>query len=311
MSGYTKVVNDCMGIKPGESVLVLTDDNKIEIAKKLYKEARTITDDVYVLVMKPRRVSGTELPAQVAEFMKNVDVVLAPTSVSMTHTQAKINAAKAGTRVASMPNITEDMFDEGALNADFDLVIRLTEKLTKMLSEAKSARVEKDGKVLNIDLGDRKGVGSPGVYRNPGEAGNVPSGEAYIAPLENGTNGEIVIDGSMVSMGLLEEPLYVTMKDGKISDIKGDKGQLGILFESEENHTIAELGIGTNPAARLTGVILEDEKIYGTIHVAFGTNVSFGGENLATCHLDGIVLKPTLYLDEILVMKDGEVVIEL
>lgn len=310
MSGYKKVVNDCMGIKEGESVLILTDDNKIEIAKKLYEEARLITDDVYVLVMKPRRVSGTELPAQIAEFMKNVDVVLAPTSVSMTHTQAKINAAKAGTRVASMPNITEDMFDNGALNADFDLVIRLTEKLTKMLTEAKTARIEKDGKVLTMELGNRPGVGSPGVYRNPGEAGNVPSGEAYIAPLEDGTNGEIVIDGSMVSMGLLEEPLYVTMKDGKITDLKGDKGQLGILFESEENHTIAELGIGTNPAARLIGVILEDEKIFGTVHVAFGTNKSFGGVTTATCHLDGIVLKPTLYLDDKLIMKEGEFVVE-
>ena len=66
------------------------------------------------------------------------------------------------------------------------------------------------------------------------------------------------------------------------------------------------VGIGTNYAARLIGVILEDEKAYHTVHIAFGTNIGFGGVNKAACHMDGIIKNPTLYLDDTLVLKDGE-----
>ena len=81
---------------------------------------------------------------------------------------------------------------------------------------------------------------------------------------------------------------------------------LDILLANDRNRTVAELGIGTYEAAILNGIILEDEKVYGTVHVAFGTNTSFGGVNKADCHMDGIILKPTLYLDDTLVIKDGE-----
>jgi leucyl aminopeptidase (aminopeptidase T) len=118
------------------------------------------------------------------------------------------------------------------------------------------------------------------------------------------------IDGSMVGVGKLSSPLCIKVADGRIIEIEGkDKDKVHILLENERNATLGELGIGTNPAARLTGVILEDEKIYGTVHIAFGTNISFGGLNKADCHLDGVILKPTLYLDDILVLENGEFVI--
>lgn len=86
----------------------------------------------------------------------------------------------------------------------------------------------------------------------------------------------------------------------------GEKSEnLAVLLKNETNGTLCELGIGTNDAAILNGVILEDEKVYGTVHIAFGTNTSFGGTNKAECHMDGIILNPTLYLDNILVIDKG------
>lgn len=100
------------------------------------------------------------------------------------------------------------------------------------------------------------------------------------------------------------------MRDGKLVDIQGqDADKLSVLRESEANATLCELGIGANYAARLRGILLEDEKAYHTIHVAFGTNDDFGGTNKATCHMDGIIKNPTLYLDDVLVMRDGEYLI--
>ena len=257
--------------------------------------------------MKERELSGEEPPRTVAEAMKAADVVICPTAKSLTHTNAKIEAQKTGTRVATMPGITEEMFGAGAMTADYDEVLKLTGKVTELLTKAKKAVIQKDGCTLTLNLDGRDGVPSPGVYREAGQCGNLPSGEAYIAPLEDGVNGEMIVDGSMVGIGKLDAPLKFVIKDGKLQSITGEKSEmLDVLLANENNSTVAELGIGTNEAAILNGIILEDEKVYGTVHVAFGTNTSFGGVNKADCHMDGIILKPTLYLDDTLVIKEGE-----
>ena len=147
------------------------------------------------------------------------------------------------------------------------------------------------------------------AWTEKGQSGNLPSGEAYIAPMENGVNGSMVIDGSMVGVGKLEKPITVHIKDGVLQSVEGDDGKLSILLQKPENGTVGELGIGTNEKAILRGIILEDEKVYGTVHIAFGTNTSFGGVNKADCHMDGIILKPDLYLDDVQVIRQGEFVL--
>jgi leucyl aminopeptidase (aminopeptidase T) len=161
-----------------------------------------------------------------------------------------------------------------------------------------------------LDLRGRKGIASTGVYLEPGESGNLPSGEAYIAPLENGSFGEMVIDGSMVGIGKLEEPLHIKVDKGQLVSVTGKGSEkLSILLENERNSVLCELGVGTNKEAILCGIILEDEKVWGTVHIAFGTNTSFGGTNKADCHMDGIILAPDLYLDDVPVIINGEFVI--
>lgn len=301
------ILSSCMNVRAGESVLVITDDQKLEIGKALYQAAKEMGAEALLVTMEPRHVSGEEPPAPIAAAMLASDVILCPMSTSITHTKAKIAAVKAGARIATMPGISEDMFTQGAMTADYDTVMDLTLRVTDLLSRASTARLEKDGHVLTLNLKGRPGVSSPGVYRDKGQGGNLPSGEAYIAPLENGSNGTMIIDGTMVGVGLLSSPLTVTVKDGRLQSITGaDAGKLDILLKNEANSTLCELGIGTNYAARLIGVILEDEKAFHTVHIAFGTNTGFGGVNQADCHMDGIIKNPTLYLDDILVMKDGD-----
>lgn len=301
-----QVLVSCLGVKKDESVLVITDDTRKEIGEALYQAACDLGCEGLLMVMKEREVSGQEPPKAVAEAMKAADVVIAPTAKSLTHTAARIQAAAAGTRVATMPGITREMFGKGAMTADYQEVEKLTARITDMLTQADKARIEKDGKVLEISLKGRDGVPSPGVYKEPGKCGNLPSGEAYIAPLEDGSEGEMIIDGSMVGIGKLESPLHMKISGGKLREVTGDKSEnLEILLKNETNGTLCELGIGTNEAAILNGIILEDEKVYGTVHIAFGTNASFGGVNKAECHMDGIILRPTLYLDDILVIKEG------
>ena len=83
-----------------------------------------------------------------------------------------------------------------------------------------------------------------------------------------------------------------------------------ILRTKKEARNISELGIGTNPQARLIGNILEDVKIYGTVHIAFGDNSTFGGNTRAGVHIDdGIILNPVLYIDDKLIVKEGKILI--
>ncbi len=300
------MLTSCMGAAAGETVLVVTDDAKFEIGHAIYLAAKELGCEALLMTMQEREVSGQEPPAPVAAAMKAADIVICPTAKSLTHTNARIEAVKNGARIATMPGISEEMFGKGAMTADYTAVEALTLKIADMLTKAKKATIKKEDCTLVLDLETRNGVASTGVYREPGQSGNLPSGEGYIAPLENGSNGEMIIDGSMVGVGKLESPLRVKVEHGKLQEIHGaDADKLSILLEHERNATLGELGIGTNMAAQLCGIILEDEKVYGTVHIAFGTNTSFGGTNKADCHMDGIILKPTLYLDETLVIKDG------
>lgn len=300
------VLTSCLAVKPGEEVLIITDDSRKEIGEAIYEAAGNLGCEKLLMVMAERELNGEEPPKAVAEAMKAADAVIAPTAKSLTHTNARIEAAKAGTRVATMPGITKEMFSRGAMTADYNEVEKLTATVTEMLTKASTARIEKDDKVLTIRLDGRDGVPSPGVYREAGKCGNLPSGEAYIAPLEDGSDGEMIIDGSMVGIGKLESPLHMVISGGKLRSVTGEKSEaLDVLLKNETNGTLCELGIGTNEAAILNGIILEDEKVYGTVHIAFGTNTSFGGTNKAECHMDGIILKPTLYLDDKKVIENG------
>lgn len=304
------VLQDCMGISKEETVLIVTDTAKYEIADAIFQEARPLAREALLMVMEEREVSGQEPPAPIAAAMKGADVVICVTEKSLTHTDARIEAAACGVRIGTMPGITKDLFLSGAITADFNKVLTLTEKLTALLTAAKTARIEKDGCVLAMSLADRKGIPSPGVYKTKGSCGNLPSGEAYIAPLESSAEGEVVIDGSMVGVGRLSEPLKAVIRGGKLVDLQGkDSAKLSVLFQKPENAVVAELGIGTNEKARLCGIILEDEKVYGTVHIAFGTNTSFGGNNKGDCHLDGVILNPDLYLDDQAVILGGKFVI--
>ena len=300
------VLSSCLAVKKGEDVLIVTDNTRKEIGEALYEAAGNLGCERLLTVMNERELSGQEPPKAVAAAMKSADVVIAPTAQSLTHTNARIEAAKAGTRVATMPGITEEMFSQGAMTADYSKVEKLTAVVTEMLSKASVAKIEKDGHVLTININGRDGVPSPGVYREPGKCGNLPSGEAYIAPLEDGSEGEMIVDGSMVGIGKLDSPLHMVISGGKLRSVTGEKSEnLDVLLKNETNGTLCELGIGTNEAAVLNGIILEDEKVYGTVHIAFGTNTSFGGVNKAECHMDGIILRPTLYLDDVKVIEDG------
>ncbi|WP_028776293.1 aminopeptidase [Shimazuella kribbensis] len=292
------VLKDCLALQKEELFLVVTDEKKADLAQHLYQAGRKIGAESMLLLMEEREKSGQEPPVPVAEAMKKADAVVCITEHSLTHTIARKEAVATGTRVATMPGITADMFYHGAITANYQQVKVLTEKITAYLEKSTEVRIEKDGETLTFSIAGRHGIASTGVLTERGDSGNLPSGEAFIAPLEGTASGKIKVDGSVADIGILHSPLWLTIEEGRLVEVEGEAAeQLLTLLHSDESRQLAEFGIGTNNKARITGVVLEDEKVYGTIHLAFGSNVTFGGQIEAGVHIDLVIKEPDVYLD--------------
>ena len=302
-------VRDCMGVRPGERVLVVTDAPLRTIGYAAFEAARDLGNDVLLIEMLPRKTNGEEPPADVAELMTQYDVVLCPTSKSLTHTNSRRNASAKGARVATLPGVTEEVMVR-CMNADYNEIAARTFRICDLMRTTKVIRVKAPaGTDITMPIEGREAHASSGVFRDKGLYGNLPTGEAYLAPIEGLSNGVVVVDGSMASVGMVDEPIHITVRDGYATDITGGESarRLIALLEphGKDGRTVAEFGIGTNDKAILTGVILEDEKVMGTIHIAFGDNKSMGGSVRVASHLDGLVKQPTVWFDDRIIMEGG------
>ncbi|WP_367339144.1 aminopeptidase [Aminivibrio sp.] len=304
-----RILEENMGLKSSETFLVLYDQTTLRIGESLFEAAGMIGAKALAMRMPLLSKNGEEPIAPAAAAMAHSDVVIAATGTSLTHTQAKKKACAAGARIATMPKITEDMFFNGPITADYAKVADLTRRVTALVSDAKTAELHSGGCVMRMSLEGRLAISSTGIYRNRGESGNLPSGESYIAPVEGTAEGEVLVDGSFAGLGVLSAPLHLVFKKGLLVKAEGpDAGRLEkMLGDNTPARNLAELGIGTNDKARVTGVILEDEKIYGTVHIALGSNDTFGGTVAAGIHVDGIITRPNLFLDGKLVVGEGKV----
>ncbi|MFH1774945.1 MAG: aminopeptidase, partial [Methanobacteriota archaeon] len=222
---------------------------------------------------------------------------------------ARKKACEAGARAATMPGITMEMLREGAFLADYSVVKKRTDKIARLLTKAKEIRIKTSlGSDFSASLRGRKSIADSGIIAKKGAFGNLPAGEAFIAPVEGSSSGVLVFDGSFSSLGVLREPLKLQIEKGKVASCEGsDAGKMMQVLKKYKNASnVAEIGIGTNEKARLIGNVLEDEKVFGTAHVALGDNHTFGGKTRAEIHIDGIIKRPDVWLDGRQIMREGE-----
>jgi len=308
-------IRDCMGAKKYEKILVITDELKREIGLSLHENAIRMGYFAILVETKSGKVNGEEPSPEIAELMQKFDVVFCPTAKSLTHTNARRAASAKGVRVATFPGITKEVMIRG-MNADYKSISKRTIKLTEILETGSEIRVTAPaGTDISFSIKGRKGYASKGLFHAKGESGNLPTGEAFLAPVEDTSNGVFVVDGSMAGLGLIKNAnIRIEVVNGYATKITGGllanklRKQLDAVGKGARN--IAEFGIGTNDSAKLSGILLEDEKVMGTIHIALGNNVSMGGSVNVPIHLDGVVKKPSVWMDGRLLMKDGKILIK-
>jgi leucyl aminopeptidase (aminopeptidase T) len=201
------------------------------------------------------------------------------------------------------------------MNADYFAIAERTNQLKELMDTTSVIKVTSPaGTDLTMPVKGRKTIASHGLFREKGKSGNLPTGEAFLAPLEDQSEGVLVFDGSMAGIGMIQTPLTITVNKGYATKVEGgaEAKKLEAIWSVHGDlaRAVAEFGIGTNDKAKITGVILEDEKVLGTVHVAFGDNVTMGGSIRVQSHLDGLIKEPSVWFDDRQIMKDGKLLLE-
>jgi aminopeptidase len=304
------VVRDCLGVKDGEEVLVIANPATQHLGERLREEAAEAGADAVLALMSERVSHAAEPPRTIAEAMAAADVILAPTVQSLSHTASRKRASEVGARCATLPGVTEEMLAR-VMSADMEGLRRKGHAIADALNEASEARIsDANGTELRLDLSGREAIPDAGELTDTGAFGNLPCGEGFIAPA--GGEGILVIDGSMAGVGLVDEPVELVVEGGHLTSARGGQGMAFmelLTAHGDDGTNVAELGIGTNEKAILTGNILEDEKILGTCHVAFGASAAIGGKIQVPVHLDCVVMKPTVELDGEAIVREGELLV--
>jgi leucyl aminopeptidase (aminopeptidase T) len=303
------IVVQCLGVQGGEDVVIVVDRTTEALGVALRDAAAQLGAEPVVTVMEPREVDGQEPPAAVAAALAAGQVFIAPTSRSLSHTRARKAASDGGARGATLPGVTEDMLAR-LMACDFETMAARSRQVAELLGEAGEARLSCPlGSAMTFDLSGRDGVPDDGDLSAGGAFGNLPCGEGFISPLSGeGTLYAVSLGG----LGLPDEPVRLDVRDGRLADASGQWGARWTAMmdaAGEQGRNLAELGVGTNDRATLTGNMLEDEKMLGTVHVAFGASAGFGGTVSVPVHLDCLVADATLDVGATRVLDAGRFVL--
>jgi leucyl aminopeptidase (aminopeptidase T) len=303
------VVGPCLGVEQGEDVVIVVDRTTERLGAALRDAAANLGAEPVVTVMEPRDVDGQEPPAAVAAALAAARVFIAPTLRSLSHTRARKAASDAGARGATLPGVTEDMLAR-LMACDFPTMAARSRRVAELLTSAEEAHVTcPRGTDLTLDLGGRDAIADDGDLSADGAFGNLPCGEGFISPLAGqGT----IFAATLATLGLPEERVRLTVENGRLTEAAGDWGaRWTALMDAAgtQGRNLAELGVGTNERATLTGNILEDEKMLGTVHVAFGASAGIGGTVSVPVHLDCLIEDATLDVGGTRVLDAGRFVL--
>lgn len=314
MKGCEVLLHTCAGTKKGEKVLVITDDSSKEIGLLMYQCASAYTDTT--LVLTTDRTTHGDAPTDIVRTaMATADVIFSATKFSLYNTSARIEACKQGARFVNMADYSHQMLEQGCLFVDFEKTRTMVDETAKKIVGERITITTPAGTNFTTSIIGRKADVGYGMSLQKGEVSSPPDIECAVGPADNSAEGILVIDGSipLPNLGLIEEPIFVTVEKGYITKIEGGK-EADILrdtlasFHDERVYLVAEVGFGMNQGASLSGRMLEDEGVFGTIHIGIGNNLSYGGSCDTPIHIDMIMNCPTCTVDSKLVYKDGKLI---
>lgn len=315
MKGASIVVETCVGVKPGEEVLLVADWRVAEVAERVAAAAKERDANVTMTMMDPREFDGNAPPDTVAAAMMEADVILMAVWRSITHSPPTRHALEAGARAISLVKFTPEQLTTGGLYADYEEMLPHCNEMARKFGEADTARVTtKKGTDVTFGLEGRPGNSHPGIAHESGEFTAAVNIEANISPVEGTTEGHVVFDGSIpnLDIGVLDDDVIMDIEDGAVTNVEGGKEAQKIkrVWEAQDDpavYNIAQLATGMNPECTdFNGWFQNEHGVYGSVHLGIGTSSALGGTTQAPVHFDAMMSEPTLILDDEVVLEDGE-----
>ena len=300
-----RVVQQSLKVRRNESVLLVTDEPKLEIAAALAYWIRRAGAETttYLMAETLRPIIGpTRLLSALAEKASCIIYTLEARIEEKPFRGFLVKTGMSTNRVLMMPGISREMM-ERLIDIDYEKMHLFTRRVINALRGAAVVEVENPlGTSLRFSVRGRKWVASTGDLSRRGSHGNLPAGECYTAPVEESFEGRVVLSliDDKLGRGVME------FRRGRLTNASG-KGVTAVLRNigsDETGKTIGEFGIGTNPKARLSANMLEAEKAFGTAHFAIGDSYGLGWNN-SPHHYDALVERVTIRADGRAVITGG------
>ena len=316
-TGVSIIMNRWLEVERDELILFVTDETHTREAEAVDRWARSSDAVVKTIILDSSEVQEGAVIQALEEQFCRANAIIGATDNSFITSPAVKNATSKGVRFLSLPLSCSDgtsLLENDFIAMDCRWAAKMGKKLLKTLRKTKRVHITTDlGTDLTFWIEGRK----PGLYNGmtnkPGQISS-SSFEVYVAPIENNTEGTLILDGSLGYIGTVEKPIHIEFHRGKliILDDHKDAVRLKRYIDSFEDETMwinGELGIGLNALSKCRGVsYIEDESTYGTFHIGMGRNITLGGQQQAAGHFDIVAHKPTITADNICIMKDGIIV---
>jgi len=313
---FDHLLNQCLGIRPGEQVVLLTDEGTDPGVVARLQDSVAAQDGIPLVARMPAPyLPGAEPPGAVAAMMLAAGAVIELTSLFIGSSQARRAATDRGVRYLAMPGVRVETFRPGGpLDVDFERLRSDAERVGRAWGSARTFRLtSRGGTDLRGSVDGRPGRVLHGIAREPGAYMAPPDIESGTAPVEGTASGTVVIDGDLLFMGQgpLHEPVVLHVHAGRVRGIEGaESTRLTRMLErctDEQMMNLAEVSVAFNPAGTICSVPMETESALGTAHIALGNSIAYGGVVNAVAHLDCVMRDATLELDGHEVMTEGTV----
>ncbi|MGM0603265.1 MAG: aminopeptidase [Bacillota bacterium] len=317
MQNAEKIIYTCASVKKGEKVLIITDPERLDIAKILTGVMLNRDIEPVTAVMMPNEFDGQEPPSMIFNAMLDADVIIMPVAKSISHSEAVHKALDNGARALAMSAFVEEQMYEGGINADFVKERPVCLRFGDYFTNSDTIHITSPGGTdFTASLKGRKGNSHACIVDEPGMYSSLTNIEANISPAEHSANGTVVVDGAVSNFGIgvVDAPIIMEIENGAIQSISGGKDAkfLDDLLKSigdEGALNIAQIAIGLNPLIKdFNGIMLNDHGVYGSSHIGIGTSHNLGGDVKADIHYDVMMANPTIKFDGQVVIEEGNVI---
>ncbi|HLB43369.1 MAG TPA: hypothetical protein VJN02_11115 [Gammaproteobacteria bacterium] len=314
MKSINNLLFHCGNLVKRDRALILCDEETRPIAEAFVDVARKENQSIKLIEIPSLSNHGAEPPAYAADAMQVSTLIFSLCRYSLAHSKARVKAAANGARFLSLPLYDWKLLEDPSLHIDFKAQAGLVHKFSQAFTKGKRVHVTTEkGTDITLNITGRVGNYCPGFVERAGDLGSPPDIEANISPIEESSEGIVIIDGSIThpNFGLLTQSIELKVSKGRIIEFCGiDKEYISLLNAmfgplDSPRRVLAECGVGLNPAAKLTGTMLTDEGALGCVHFGFGSNHTMGGKNQVDFHLDFVFHAATLKVNSQMLLKAG------